>query len=91
MCTRLTRLLWITFTAVKFVTLTGQNEILDSNIVQTKNIPKYDNDKADIIVTDVVVCLTDCGLPDFIDESVPDVPKIPKATNGEDFPWHDVR
>ena len=30
-------------------------------------------------------------LSDFIDESVPDVPKIPKATNGEDFPWDDVR
>jgi len=33
----------------------------------------------------------DCGFPDYIDKTVPQMPKIPIATNGEVFPWDDVR
>ena len=38
-----------------------------------------------------VICLADCGFPDYIDKTVPEMPKIPIATNGEVFPWDDVR
>ena len=36
-------------------------------------------------------CVADCGIPVFIEETVPEKPKIPKATTGEDFPWDDIR
>ena len=35
--------------------------------------------------------VTDCGLPDLLEEEIVETPKIPIATNGEEFPWDDVR
>ena len=73
-------LLWINILAVQFVHLLCPDKTLDQNTVFT-----------DINDPDDVVCLADCGVPDYPEHSVPEVPKIPKATNGEDFPWDDVR
>jgi len=33
----------------------------------------------------------DCGVPDYTVETIPEAPKTPKATNGEEFPWNEVR
>ena len=83
------RFLWINILAVKCVTLDGQDIILDQDTVYAEHFAISDED--DIVDTEVVVCLVDCGVPDYIEENVPEVPKIPKATSGKVFPWYDVR
>ena len=83
------RFLWINILAVKFATLDGQGVILDQDAVYAERFANYD--EGDIVDTEVVVCLTDCGVPDYTEENVLEVPKIPKASNGEVFPWDDVR
>ena len=83
------RFLWINILAVKCVTLDGQGIILDQDTVYAEHFAN--SDEGDIVYTEIVVCLTDCGVPDYIEENIPEVPKIPKASNGEVFPWDDVR
>ena len=67
----------------------GQDVILDQDTVYAEQFAN--SDAGDIVDTEVVVCLTDCGVPDFIDENVLEMPKIPRSSNGEVFPWDDVR
>ena len=83
------RFLCINILAVKFVNLDGQDIILDQDTAYAEHFANYD--EGDIVDTEVVVCLTDCGVPDYTEENVLEVPKIPKASNGEVFPWDDVR
>ena len=83
------RFLWINILALKCMALDGQGIILDQDNAYADYFANYG--EGDIVDTEVVVCLADCGVPDYIEESVPEVPKIPKATNGEVFPWDDVR
>ena len=83
------RSLWSKVLAISRIALVCQL----SHIPLKENlyVPYFGVETSDTAATDAVACVTDCGVPNYTVETVPEAPKIPKATNGEEFPWNEVR